>query len=157
LQENVSIGPAKNEEQALVPWILGLAGLVPFGGLTLALLTGRTFGAAPEAVSLALAAYAATIASFLGGIRWGLAIRETQQRGRAVGDYVLSVLPQLLAWSAFALPDRQRLVFLGVLIIATGPLDLGLVRRRVAPIWFGRLRMVLSLVAGTALLLAASA
>lgn len=142
--------------QTQVPWALGLAGLIPVWALALALLTGRTFGVASASASFALAAYAATIASFLGGIRWGLAVREPHQ-DQAWGDYLLSVLPQLLAWAALALPDRQRLVALGLLILLTGPLDLGLARRSVAPAWFGRLRMVLSLAAGAGLLVAATA
>ena len=43
-------------------------------------------------------------------------------------------------------------MMLPLLIIVTGPLDLGLVGRGVAPAWFGRLRMVLSLAAGAGLL-----
>ena len=144
------------QRSTLVPWSLGLAGLLPFWGLAMALLTGHTASATPAGVSFALAAYAATIASFLGGIRWGLAVRETEN-GAAWGDYVVAVLPQLLAWAALALPDRSRLLALGVLIILAGPLDLGLVRRGVAPAWFGRLRMVLSLGAGAGLLAASMA
>lgn len=144
------------KRQWLVPWGLGLAGLIPFWALAIALLAGHTFGVAPAEASLVLAAYAATIASFLGGMRWGLAMRELQ-RDKAWSDYLLSVLPQLLAWAALALPDRQRLVTLALLIIVTGPLDLGLVRRGIAPAWFGRLRMVLSLGAGAGLLVAATA
>jgi hypothetical protein len=155
LEDDVSIRPPNGDEPTLVPWILGVSGLVPFWVLALALFTGQTPGMAPEAASFALAVYAATIASFLGGVRWGLAMRETRS-DRSWGDYVLSVLPQLLAWSSFALPDRQRLTALGLLIFATGPLDLGLVQRRVAPLWFGRLRVVLSLAAGAALLLTGS-
>ena len=142
------------EERTLVPWLLGLAGLIPFWALALALLTGQTLGLSQVQVSFILATYAATIASFLGGMRWGLAVRETSQVS-VWSDYVLSVVPQLLAWAALALPDRPRLVGLGVLIAVTGPLDLLLVRRRVAPAWFGRLRLVLSLMAGAALFVAA--
>ena len=137
-------------------WALGLSGLIPFWGLALAILTGRTFGWSQAEASFTLTIYAATIASFLGGMRWGLAVREPSQ-GRVWVDYGLSVLPQLLAWATFALPDRPRLVALAVLILATGPLDLELSRRGVAPTWFGRLRMVLSLGAGASLLVAAAA
>jgi hypothetical protein len=142
--------------QPVLPWGLGLAGLIPFWALAIALLTGQTFGFTPTGLSFALSVYAATIASFLGGTRWGLAVREPDGR-QAWGDYALSVLPQLLAWATFALADRPRLAALAVLIIVTGPLDLGLVRRHVAPLWFGRLRMVLSILAGAGLLIAATA
>lgn len=55
------------------------------------------------------------------------------------------------------LPDRPRLLALAALIVATGPLDLELVRRGAAPAWFGRLRVVLSVAAGAALIVAATA
>lgn len=144
------------DRRSLVPWVLGLAGLIPFWSLALALLSGQTLGVAPASTSFMLAAYAATIASFLGGMRWGFAVGETRA-AQPTGDYVLSVLPQLLAWAALALPDRPRLIALAALIVVTGPLDLGLVRCGVAPTWFGRLRMVLSLAAGAGLIVAAMA
>ena len=139
-----------------VPWALGLFGLIPFWASALALLTGHTFGMSHADISLALAAYGATIASFLGGMRWGLAINETSKLG-SWSDYIISVVPQLLAWAALALSDRPRLVALALLIVVTGPLDLHLVRRGVAPVWFGPLRMTLSLLAGAGLLVAAAA
>lgn len=144
------------QQQTSAPWTLGLAGLIPFWALSLALLTGQSFGVTPPTVSFLLATYAATIASFLGGMRWGLAIRETH-RDQPWGDYLMSVLPRLVAWAALALPDRPRFSVLALLIIMVGLLDLGLARRGVAPAWFGRLRIVLSLVAGAALIAAATA
>ena len=137
-----------------VPWSLGLAGLIPFWALAVLSISHRGFGLPAEAVPFALAAYAATIASFLGGMRWGLAVAQPTQTSVA-GDYLLSVVPQLLAWAALALPDRERLLALGVLIFVLGPLDVLLVRRNIAPPWFGRLRLVLSVGAGLALFLAA--
>lgn len=144
------------EERPIVPWVLGLSGLVPFWMLALALFSGHTLSFTKAEASFVLATYAATIAAFLGGMRWGLAVREPLGT-YAWGDYVLSVIPQLLAWAALVLADRQRLVALAILIAATGPLDLRLVRRGVAPLWFGQLRLTLSLLAGAGLLVAASA
>ena len=139
-----------------LPFALGFAGLIPFWGLSLAHVTGHAFGHGPIEVAFTLSAYAATIASFLGGIRWGLAVRETDQT-RVRVDYIVSVLPQLVSWAAFAFPDRSRLVVLAIVLLVTGPLDYSLVERSLAPPWFGRLRMTLSLLAGASLLLAATA
>lgn len=83
------------DRRSLVPWVLGLAGLIPFWSLALALFSGHTLGVPPASASFVLAAYAATIASFLGGMRWGLAVSETPV-AQSTGDYILSVLPQLL-------------------------------------------------------------
>jgi len=131
--------------------LLGLAGLIPFWGLTLALLGHDALGFDGPGLDLALATYAAIIISFLGGIRWGLAV------GAAAGggQYALAVLPSLVAWAALAAPEPWRLAILGIVALVLGPIDLGLVRAGLAPRWFGRLRLVLSAGAGVALLLAA--
>ena len=131
--------------------LLGLAGLIPFWGLTVAYLGRDILELDGRSVDLALATYAAVIISFLGGIRWGLALRGPS----GGGQYALSVLPALVAWAALAAPEPWRLAVLGVVALVLGPIDLGLVRAGLAPRWFGRLRIVLSVGAGAALLLAA--
>ena len=137
----------------LVPLLLGLGGLVPFWSLALSRVTGIAFGAPPATISLALASYAATILAFLGGIRWGLATRVSDQRSTVV-DYGIAIVPQLIGWAALAVPDPWRLFLLGLVVLALGPLDRNLVVRGLAPPWFGRLRLILSLGAGAALFLA---
>jgi hypothetical protein len=69
-------------------------------------------------------------------------------------DYVLSVVPSLAAWGALALPASWDMRALGALILALGLIDQDLAARGLAPAWFGRLRLGLSLGAGLALLLA---
>ena len=135
-----------------LPHLLGLAGLIPFWALALARVTGLPHAIAPIEIQAALATYAATIISFLGGIRWGIAVREPADG--AAPDYIVGVVPQLLAWAALALPDPARLFALGLLVLILGPIDRRLVRRGLAPDWFGRLRTLLSLGAGAALFLA---
>lgn len=134
------------------PLALGLSGLIPFWALALALLVHGAFGLDPAFLDLALATYAAIIVSFLGGIRWGLAVRAG---ATDAVPYALSVLPSLVAWAALAAPEPWRLAILGLVALALGPIDLGLVRSGAAPAWFGRLRLILSTGAGVALLLAA--
>ncbi len=141
-------------EDPWTPFGLGFAGLIPFWGLALVHGTDVPFGASLTASATALATYAATVLSFLGGIRWGLAIRTANQ-ALATRDYSMSVVPQLLGWSALALADPWRLLVLAALLLLLGFFDHDLVARGLAPAWFGRLRLVLSLGAGAALLLAA--
>lgn len=139
-----------------MPLLLGAAGLIPFAALALALLTGVDLGYGAPAIQAALATYAAVILSFLGGIRWGLAVAmEDQERARR--EYAISVVPSLLAWGALALPAEYRLATLCALVIALGLLDYGLVCRNDAPEWFGRLRLGLSAGAGLALAAGAAA
>ena len=133
---------------------LGLAGLVPFWGLALARAAGWPRGLPPGEVDGMLATYAATILAFLGGIRWGAALRGSAQHGVAT-DYLFGVTPQLFGWGALFLPDPWRWIVLGLGILALGPVDRNLVARGLAPAWFGRLRLILSLGAGAALFVAA--
>ena len=140
----------------LVPLLLGLGGLVPFWALAFSRVAGFDFGVTPATTSVALASYAATILAFLGGIRWGLAMRGSERRSAGI-DYGIAVVPQLIGWAALAAPDPWRMVLLGLVVLALGPLDRNLVVRGLAPPWFGRLRLILSLGAGAALFLAALA
>ena len=91
---------------------LGYAGLIPF-----------IFGAAlvhlvdPSLMAftmLALSGYAATIASFLGGIHWGLAMRDTANV--RLFPYVWGAIPSVLASIAVIMPPWAGLVVLGVLL-----------------------------------------
>ncbi len=101
--------------------LLGLAGLIPFlmGATGLWLVTG------PEraAIAGALLAYGAVIVSFLGGIHWGLVMRDTQSPAQTLlktltqpraFQLVWGVTPSLLAWGALLLPARW-----GLLLTAT--------------------------------------
>lgn len=137
----------------LVPLGLGLGGLLPFWGLAAAMAVGGVLGISPSSLGRALAIYGAIIASFLGGIRWGLAVRDVHA-GHDGGEpgFIASVVPSLLAWACFAAPLAWTLGMLGVLILVMGPLDLQLVRDGKAPPWFGRLRLILSAGAGLALI-----
>ncbi|GJD59264.1 DUF3429 domain-containing protein [Methylobacterium dankookense] len=133
--------------------ILGIAGLVPFLGFAALSVAGSdgglgNLGLAPRTI---LSAYGAVIASFLGGIRWGAAAA----RNAGNGDYLLAIVPSLIAWAALAAPAPWDLRTLGVLVLAWGLIDQDLSRRGLVPRWLGRLRLVLSGIAGAALLVAA--
>ena len=98
------------------PWVhrLGYAGLIPFvAGATLMYLV--TEDVLPL-VSIALTAYAAVIASFLGGIHWGLALRENSAQ-RTV-HLIWGVIPSLLAWVAVVMPAYAGLPLLGLILLA---------------------------------------
>lgn len=132
--------------------LLGLGGLIPFAVLSGLLVSGYgpRLGWPQDGVRLTLATYGAVIASFLGGMRWGIALRETAIM-MAV-DFGLSVVPALLAWACLAAPAGLSLIALAILIAAWGVVDQDLPRRGLAPPWFGRLRAILS--AGAAIALA---
>ncbi|TVR07104.1 MAG: DUF3429 domain-containing protein [Salinarimonadaceae bacterium] len=134
------------------PLVLGAAGLAPFWILALALVTGLTAGYPQESVQFALVAYGAVILSFTGGIRWGVAVLAPEQDA-ARREYVISVVPSLLAWAVLLLPAGAQIGALAILTIAAGLLDYGMACRETAPEWFGRLRLILAGAAGAALVL----
>lgn len=82
--------------------LLGLAGLIPFVGLTAMMYQ-------PWAIGLFMT-YSAVILSFLGGIHWGVALRDTDWRNN--WRLCLCMLPSLLAWLALALPVEVALTLL---------------------------------------------
>lgn len=127
--------------------LLGFAGLVPFAAASLAAMLPGTL--APDLALRALLAYGAVILSFLGGIRWGLAMAEGDA-GALPARLGFSVLPSLLGWSALLLPVAP-----GLALLATGFAVMLWADRRVAsaPAWYPRLRLPLSLGAMGALLL----
>lgn len=144
---------ARSNPVPMGPIILGVAGLIPFLGFAALAVSGTdgglgSIGLAPRTI---LSAYGAVIASFLGGIRWGVAAA----RNAGNGDYLVAIVPSLVAWAAMAAPAPWDLRTLGVLVIVWGLIDQDLHRRGLVPLWLGRLRLVLSGVAGTALLVAA--
>jgi hypothetical protein len=79
---------------------LGYGGLIPF--LVLATAIWLADANVSAQLSLALVGYGASIASFLGAIHWGLAMRDTHQQHPEA--YVWGVIPGLVAWLAL-LPD----------------------------------------------------
>ncbi len=120
---------------------LGYGGLLPFVGG--ALLVWLVHPDVRQDVAFGLAAYAALIASFLGGIHWGLAFRhdEPPTAGLAWG-----VVPSLVAWPALLMPPHAGLVVQGVLIVACYLVDRRLYPQQGVARWL-TLRFRLSAVA----------
>ncbi len=122
---------------------LGPLGLVPFlaGALAPWLLPAEGL---PEA-DFALVGYGAVILSFLGGVHWGLAAPEG--RPRQLG---FSVLPSLVGWLALLVANLYAvgpaLWLLAAAFATLLPGDLLAAGRGLAPGWYPRLRLPLTLV-----------
>jgi hypothetical protein len=130
---------------------LGHAGLLPFG-LGALLVWVRLAPELHAFVTAAMSAYAGLIVSFLGGIHWGLAFRQTAPPASL---FVWGVVPALLAWLAVLMPPHAGLVLHGVVLVLCYLVD-----RRVYPVhgaahWL-TLRFRLSSVAALACFLAAA-
>ena len=103
------------------PWALrlGYAGLIPcVFGAALVHLVDRSL---MPFTMLALAGYAATVASFLGGIHWGLAMRDAAHT--RLFPYVWGAIPSVLASIAVIMPPWASLVVLGLLLAGCYAVD----------------------------------
>jgi hypothetical protein len=129
---------------------LGLAGSVPYWVAAVIVLTD--FG--PLAASLVvwgIIAYGAVGLAFLGGIRWGLALRPVGAR-RQAWELALSTAAPLAGFAALMAPP-----VVGVSVLIAGMLAQALWDQMCAdtgrlPVWFARLRMVLTSLAVVPLL-----
>ena len=141
---------------ASAAWLGGL-GAIPFVGLSAAVL----FLSGPVRVAAvqALLAYGAVILSFLGGVHWGLAMAGTDgaDRDRLWLRLIVSVTPSLAAWAALLVGGRAGLFVLAASVAAMLWVDLRATRLAQAPRWYPALRIPLTVVVVTALLVAAFA
>ena len=127
---------------------LGYAGLVPFVALAL----GLRFlpSEAREFCVFAVAAYAATITSFLGAIHWGLAMREapstSSSESAGAVPFMWGVVPSLVAWFALLSSPAVALLVLGVLLWVCYAVDKSVYPKFNLQSWL-RMRLVLTNVA----------
>ncbi|MBV8617688.1 MAG: DUF3429 domain-containing protein [Curvibacter sp.] len=92
---------------------LAYAGVAPF--VILALLMWLVTPDLLPFVALALTGYAAIVASFLGGIHWGIALQQGLDAPRI--HYIWGVVPSLLAWVAVVMPAYAGLPLLALLLL----------------------------------------
>ena len=144
----VPVAPAPTPP--LVARRLGFAGLVPF--VAGALLVWLVREEAHPYVTLALASYAAVVMSFLGGIHWGLAMKQSEPPALW---FAWGVVPALVAWLAVMMPPSAGLVVDGVMLLACYAVDRLLYPAQGAAHWL-TLRFRLSTVAALSCLLGAA-
>lgn len=136
------------------PWarVLGLAGLVPFVAGAAASWVFRDPADSARA-GFVLAAYAATIAAFLGGVHWGPALRAG---GLAPAPLLWGVLPQLAGWIALLMPNRPGLLTCAAVLVACYAADRRLYPDAGLAAWLP-MRLRLTVVAAACCLLGAVA
>jgi hypothetical protein len=134
--------------------ILGLAGAIPFVALAITFALGL-----PELLGFpalgSLIAYSAVILSFLGGIRWGAAL----QADPAIQpiQFILAVIPSLIGWIALLMPQNTAPSILLLAMMAQGISDVAGAQQRRLPPWFGRLRLLLTVIVSLSLLVVIAA
>ena len=122
-------------------WVLGLGGLIPF--IVAAAISWAPVADVRQTALVALAAYAAVILSFLGGVRWGALLRDEAALARWT-PLGLAVLPSLIAWAALLLPEAAMLALLFAGLLLQFVLDARAAMRGELPRWYARLRVILS-------------
>ncbi len=127
-----------------IPLLLAVGGIMPFVALVIS--PSKTFLNYQPMIMF----YAAIILSFLGGINWGFAMQAEDNM-----LFYWSVIPALWAWFLLGLqyyftPNLIR-TWLGLLagFLIQWLIDLALVRRQIAPIWFANLRSLISVLVVT--------
>lgn len=130
--------PQKSAEIPAAPWWLGVAGLLPFSAAALIYLFARS----PEQRQIGLQifhCYSAIILSFLGGVRWGAALVLPSFR-----LLFSAVMPSLIAAGCLLIPAAYAVPILAVTYFMVGYVDCLRGAHALWPLWFKRLRLMLS-------------
>ncbi|MEP1206510.1 MAG: DUF3429 domain-containing protein [Rhizobiaceae bacterium] len=130
-------------------WALSLAGYVPFAVLTIGLWLLLPESQNYVLTGTALTTYGAVILSFLGGVRWGLALRSANE---AASRYILivSVMPSLAGWFSLYLDAPFVYAVQALVFAAVGAWDALSGEKGAFGLWFVKLRTTLTfLVTGT--------
>ena len=123
--------------------ILGVRGLLPFAFLAIGI---AAFPDPNLSYFLGwLVQYGALIASFVGALQWGLVVRDpnlsSHDQWSAFG---WSVCPALIAWVALQLPQYAGCYLLALLFVVCWLMDWRFAQRHALPVWYMRLRTVLT-------------
>ncbi|MEY2684506.1 MAG: hypothetical protein RJA09_1650 [Pseudomonadota bacterium] len=146
-----SVTPSIEDPHNVLLRRLGAAGLLPFMGL--ALLVWLVEPDLQAWAAMAMAAYAALVVSFLGGIHWG-AMWAKQQGDTAPVWW--GIAPCLLAWPGVLMPPHAGLPWLGLLLVACYLVDRKLYPALGLSAWL-TMRFRLSAVAALSCFIAAGA
>jgi len=131
--------------------LLGYAGVIPF--VATAVIVFFLYPRAEAQTILAYQiGYGAVILSFLGGIRWALAMLFPEDEA-LLKRLAFSVTPALLAWIALFVPPVWGLALLIVSFWGQAASDSQASRLHEAPLWYGGYRVKLSILVIGALVL----
>lgn len=130
---------------------LGLAGVLPFWAAAVLMWSFADPGHPPTASAISIA-YGAIVLSFLGGVRWGIAI-VPPARSCLATTLSLAVLPSLAGFAAMFMPS-----ILGLAVVVSGFMlhalwDVVAADNGRIPQWFATLRLILTALVVPALLM----
>ncbi len=145
--------------------LLTLAGAIPFVVLAGMLFIGESYDVSRRqsydksqtALALQLlTTYAAVILSFLGGIQWGIGIGFSESAPRSATTlFYLSVVPSLLAWAMLFVSHPTSRIFVTIFLFGfVWAIDTLLNLQKLIPLWFYKLRSVITAMVIITLLIA---
>ena len=127
------------------PFILGMAGLIPF--FFFALLHVLGLGVSLDATNMALIGYGAAILSFLGGAHWGAEISRQREAPNAV-VLTIAMAPPMSGWAAILVYEVGFAAAAYGLLTAAFILqllwDMTAIRSGFFPKWYLPLRILLT-------------
>lgn len=129
---------------------LALAGFLPFAVCLFWLLGTGPSEPNWHLALLAMRAYAIAILSFLGGVRWGVALGEDG----AARTFWHSVVPATLAWATIFMQPVLALAILAMTFAGQGAWDVLSAQSGTLPGWYGKIRVKLTFMVVAALLIA---
>lgn len=135
------VSPADGGSRPPMVLLCGVLGLIPFLAPPIA---GWAFPAVAELARSVLIAYGAVILSFLGGARWGLALRQSPA---PVMTLSLAMLPAIVALALIAMPGMAAGWRLAGLAVALAMHAIWDVSAADMPGWYPSLRIPLTLCA----------
>jgi hypothetical protein len=128
-------------------WLLAITGALIFGVMTAFLLSNESHIRIPAIA--AIVTFAAVVISYVGGIEFGLALREegSNERTRALA-MSMSALPSLASWGVFWLPSPKEQIGAAIgLFVLVWFSDLYFARRGLIESWFVDLRTAVTVIA----------
>lgn len=132
----------KPEPLQKTAWYLTLFGFLPFAVLSIAMLVLGRAHPLFDVLTDAFRLYGAVILSFLGGIRWGLALNTQPASPPTIA---ISIIPAIIGWLAMFVPPVFSVGILLLAFCAQGAWDSTALHSGKGPIWFARLRIVITL------------
>jgi len=130
------------KDAPIAPLSFGLLGLVPFAAVPIYMYSTGIY--LPDLAFTQLA-YSASILSFIGGIRWGTLLEESNNWKQ----YMYSILPSIAAWLALLVPGRWSILWALSSLQGFAFYD---VTRPGYPLWFKGLRVLLTAISSLTLL-----
>ena len=128
-------------------WLLAITGTLIFAVMTAFLFTSENHIRIPAIA--AMVTFAAVVISYLGGIEFGLALREegSNESIRALAISI-SALPSLASWGVFWLGSPRQQIGTAIgLFLLVWVADLYLAKRGLIPTWFVDLRTAVTAIA----------